>query len=80
MRSLLTVIFLATSAILAGNALAQGTQDNTGPRPPYQSSGATLPSNTSPPVRNRQSNIFSPGAPTPRLRPIYPRGGHASLA
>lgn len=70
---LFAVIFLATSAIVAGSAFAQGTQDYTGPRPHYQS--GPIPSNVARPVPNRQSNIFSPGVRPPRARPIYRRAG-----
>jgi hypothetical protein len=49
---------------------AQGVNDPTGPLPRYQNQQA-LPSNTTPPVVNRQSNIFSPGARTPRAHRSY---------
>jgi hypothetical protein len=70
MRSVPTVVLVFVMSIFASRAIAQGTQDYTGPLPRYQQSGP-LPSNTTPPTPNRQSNVFSPGARTPRVRPIY---------
>ena len=53
--------------------LAQGVNDYTGPAP-RAPAAAPLPSNTTPPTVNRQSNVFSPGAPVPRARRAYRSG------
>lgn len=64
---------LLVSIMMCGGvqaAVAQGVNDYTGPAPRTQAT-APLPSNTTPPTVNRPSNIFSPGAPTPRARRVY---------
>jgi hypothetical protein len=52
---------------------AQGVNDPTGPLP--RQAQQPLSSNTTPPVVNRPTNIFSPGAPTPRVHRLYRRRG-----
>jgi hypothetical protein len=70
------MLLLATPIPMRG-VLAQGTQDPSTPPQPYVVQQGPLPSNTTPPTPNRgPPNIFSPGAPTPRLRPIYRRGSN----
>ena len=69
MRS--TILLVCGILFVAAQPLkAQGVNDQTGPVPRYQTQ-QPLPSNTTPPTVNRQSNIFSPGAPTPRARRAY---------
>jgi hypothetical protein len=69
MRSV--ILLIGGIVILAAQPLkAQGVNDPTGPVPRYQTQGP-LPTNTTPPTVNRQSNIFSPGAATPRARRAY---------
>jgi hypothetical protein len=69
MRSV--ILSLCAIVVLAAQPLrAQGVNDYTGPVPRYQTQ-QPLPSNTTRPTVNRQSNIFSPGAPTPRAHRAY---------
>jgi hypothetical protein len=69
MRSLIAVFFGVAIAATAP-LRAQGIHDPTGPVPRYQAP-QPLPSNTARPTVNRQSNGFSPGAPTPRMHGYY---------
>jgi hypothetical protein len=68
-RSLIPVLF-GIAIVATASLRAQGINDPTGPVPRYQTQ-QPLPSNTTPPTVNRQSNMFSPGAPTPQLQRYY---------
>lgn len=70
MRSMI-LLFCGVVIVAAEPLKAQGVNDPTGLQQRYLTQQA-LPTNTTPPVANRQSNIFSPGARIPRLRRAYP--------
>jgi hypothetical protein len=76
-RSHCILLVLLATPIPISDVLAQGTHDPSTPPQPYVVQQGPLPPNTMPPTPNRvQGNIFSPGAPMPRLRPIYRRGSN----
>jgi hypothetical protein len=75
-RSHCILVLLLATPIPMGGVLAQGTRDPSTPPGPYVVQQGWLPPNTTPPTPNVQRNIFSPGAPIPRLRPIYRRGSN----
>ena len=68
-QKLALLLWLAAS-LYSGPLSAQGVNDPTGPIPQY-GTRSPPPSNVTPPTPNRQRNIFSPGAPTPRVRPFH---------